>query len=201
MVAAGSAVLPAYIYLYVRSRNENGHSSQACKHGCGSVSSDRCACDDLMRRSGIGFFTRLVFRVRKKSTSDFFADGCSGFEYVRLSQAGDVLARIGLAETGLGSRGKCGGIGRHQRARWWTVTSAAADQDCARFIAKLDTPLVVKAWVGYSFGDTVLLCKWHGERRKREGSDDGRKYVCVPWPVRNSVVYRVPFPPKRRQRR
>ena len=35
---------------------------------------------------------------------------------------------------------------------------------------KLDTPLVVKAWVGYSFGDTVLLCKWQaGERRKERG--------------------------------
>ena len=47
MVAAGSAVLPAYIYLYVRSRNENAVIAAKRKHGCGSVSSDRCACDDL----------------------------------------------------------------------------------------------------------------------------------------------------------
>ena len=77
-------------------------------------------------------------------------------------------------------------IGRHQRARCsGTVgTSVQQTKTAPDSSLKLDTPLVVKAWVGYSFGDTVLLCKWQaGERRKRGGgSDDGhlKNNVCVP---------------------
>ncbi|MEN4917899.1 hypothetical protein ABE485_04455 [Achromobacter spanius] len=34
--------------------------------------------------------------------------------------------------------------------------------------AKLDAPMIVQAWVGYSFGDTILLCRWRaGERPEK----------------------------------
>jgi len=34
-----------------------------------------------------------------------------------------------------------------------------------------NAPLIVQAWVGYSFGDTVLLCRWRDNDRAR------RRYV------------------------
>lgn len=58
-----------------------------------------------------------------------------------------------------------------------------------------DTPMIVRAWVGYSFGDTVLLCKWRtgGAGEKRDVSvDDGhsRNNVCLP--LARSELRRLP---------
>ena len=208
MVAAGSAVLPAYIYLYVRSRNEN--AVIAAKRASMAVvplvliavlamTLHAPIRDRVFHALGIQGPQEEYFLI----SSPMAAQALSMFGF---SQAGDVLARGGLAETGLGSRGKCGGeIGRHQRARCSGTVGhfRAADQDCARFIVKAGYAPGRKGLgrlLVWGHGIAVQMAGWREEKRERRGPMMGAKITSAcPWPVRNSVVYRVPFPPKRRQ--
>lgn len=190
MVAAGSAVLPAYIYLYVRSRNEN--AVIAAKRASMAVV-------PLVLIAVLAMTLHAPIRDRV-----FHALGIQGpqEEYFLISSpmAAQALSMFGFPKqvmslreldlqkqalvAGANVEGKLDGTSE-QDVAVQSGTSVQQTKTAPDSSLKLDTPLVVKAWVGYSFGDTVLLCKWQaGERRKKReaGSDDGhlKNNVCVP---------------------
>lgn len=60
---------------------------------------------------------------------------------------------------------------------------------------KPDMPMIVKAWVGYSFGDTVLLCRWgagEGIAKQDKPLEGGRSGDNICLPLARSELRRLP---------
>lgn len=162
LVCGGLAVLPAFTYLHTRSQNVS--SVVAAK--CASVAAGGLVLFSLFAMMYAPIRDRVFHLLDIQSSQK---------EYFLISSpvATQALQMLGFPVAVMPAT-----------ISDWSHNSSSWRQQTGS-LAKSDAPMLVQAWVGYSFGDTVLLCRWRVgdrvEQRDKPFRDVRSKdNVCLP---------------------
>lgn len=185
----GSSVLPAYAYLWTRSRNAS------------AVIATKNASMAAMLLVLVSLLAMMYLPIRDKvfhaleiqsSQKEYFlisspvaaqALGMLGFPLVAMPVS---VADWNKKSLGTGPNAEKNSKNLpEQSVAGQSVASTPQNNGTPDSPAKPDTPVIAQAWVGYSFGDTVLLCRWRaGERAEKRDTPfhEGRvlNNVCLP---------------------
>ncbi|MGY6269447.1 hypothetical protein ACXIUT_07135 [Achromobacter denitrificans] len=190
LACATLAVSPGFAYLHIRSQNVN------------SIVAAKCASAVAFGLAYVSLFAMMYAPVRDRvfhaleiqsPQKEYFLVS-SPVAAQALGMLGFPLAAMPASVSDWRSKPPGAKPGADTPAKPDAAAKEGAPAKPAA-PAKPDTPMIVQAWVGYSFGDTVLLCRWRaGERVEKrdapfhEGSSGGN--ACLP--LARSELRRLP---------
>ena len=207
LFCAGLAVVPAYVYLHKRSQNVS--SAVAAKFA--SLAAGGLVFLSLFAMMYAPIRDRVFHLLEIQSSQEEFflisspvaARALNMLDFSLITMPASVVGLSGweaaaVQETTNSPLGKAA-----VRPTASTRGIQMADDPATipggtsslKVLSMPDTPVIVRAWVGYAFGDTVLLCRWRtGEREEKREIvlEDGhsRNNVCLP--LARSELRRLP---------
>lgn len=208
LLCAVLAVLPAFIYLHTRSQNVS--SAVAAK--CASAAAGFLVFLSLFAMMYAPIRDRVFHLLDIQSSQEEYFLVSSPIAVQALGMLGFPLRAMPTLAVDLGKKATGAELDIKKTPNGDAVAVAGSSVEPIRekelgaterrdkaktegLAVKPDMPMIVQAWVGYSFGDTVLLCRWRageGAAKRDVPLDDGhsRNNVCLP--LARSELRRLP---------
>jgi len=206
LLCAGLAVVPAYVYLHKRSQNVS--SAVAAKFASFAASGLVFLSLFVMMYAPIRDRVFHLLEIQSSQEELFLVSspiaaralGMLEFSLITMPASVAEVSEWAAATKQDATRSPFGTARSQPTASARGIQAADAPQTIevgtsTKALSMPDPPVIVLAWVGYAFGDTVLLCRWRAgkpEEKREIAIKDGYSLNNVCLPLARSELRRLP---------